>query len=279
MADIDVKPLFQYPETTDTLISYLEATRKALRTGQFEPFRHFLQVRLQETKDREHFMSLTTKWSNLLRMGQGQVKLGKHDMMGHMPVGYIATRFKGKTVLRKVIEPQKAFTDKVNTPLKSKAVPSQVTSKRQKDEIALESYSIPSNKLKRFGMTFGMAKILLRAGLEELAISDDGLANYPSGLKSRNEDGTLEDISYFKLVEMISEDADSSEVIEDDGVRVRIAVANESYFLPSLIGLLIQRIPAIIKLLEKPQYADKYPKLLKAIQAVQEVVEVIQSDK
>lgn len=279
MADIDLKPLFQFPETVDTLISYLEATRKAMRTGQVEPIRHFLQVRLQEKKDREHLLAVTTKWITLLRMGQGETVEGKQELMGHMPVGYVQSRFKDKVVLQRVIEPKKAFTDKTRTPLKTAPVSSQTRTEKRNVKLGLESFTIPSSKVKEFGLTFGIARVLLRAGLEELAISDDGLASMPSGITTTDADGVREDLTYFELVEMIEQSTEEPEEIEDEGNYTRLSVGTESMFIPSLIGLLIKRIPAIIKMLEQPKYADKYPRLLKALKAVQEVVEVIQSDK
>lgn len=279
MTDINLQPLFQFPETVDTLISYLEATRKALRTGQVEPIRHFLEVRLQGKKDREYLLAVMTKWITLLRMGQGETVQGKQELMGRMPIGFVQSRLRDKVVLQRVIEPKKAFTDKSRTPLKTVPVSSQIRAEKRNVKLALESFTIPSSKVKEFGLTFGMARILLRAGLEELAVSDDGLASMPTGFATTNADGVREEVTYFELIEAIDQGMSEPEAIEDEGVYIRLSVSTESIFIPSLMGLLMKRIPHIIEMLEKLKYADKYPRLLKALKAVQEVVEVIQSDK
>lgn len=274
MADIDLKPIFQFPDTTDTLVSYLEATRKSLRTGQVEPIRHFLQVRLQEMKDREHLLGLITKWITLIKLGQGEVVKGKHEILGHMPIGYIPSKIKGKDVLQRVIEPKQAFTDKTKTPLKLKPTPEMVKLEKQSNALVLEAYTIPSNKSIGFGLSHGKTLALLQAGLIELADSDEDLADF-----SCKGEG-LDSVPFFMVVETIHRDMAESEEMKHDGSSVTIGVkSKESMFLPSLIGLLIKQVPYLIEIAEKPKYANKYPKLLKALVALQAVVDVIQSDK
>jgi hypothetical protein len=279
MADIDLKPLFKFPETTDTLISFLEVVKTSLRTAQHEPYRHFMQVRLLEKTDRVHLLSTVTKWQTLLRMGQGQVERGTHDLAGQMPAGYVPSKFKGKTVLREVIEPTKPFTDKELTPVRTKLVPSKMVKKRIPQDLSLESFSFPAQYRVDMGSIFSQSQILFVAGLEELAYSDDGLANHPSGVNIPDGKGGKKDLSYFELIQKISQDTDIQDRITDDGDRSRVSVGTESLFLPFLVGQLIKALPKVIKTLSEPKYADKYPKLLKALKSLQLVLDVIQSDK
>jgi len=279
MANIDIRPLFKFPATVGALISFLESSIKALKTGQVEPIRHFLEVRLQDRNDRNNLVSIMSKWIVLLRMGQGETETGKHDMFGVMPVGYIPSKFKGKVVLRQVIEPSKAFTDRKKTDLRTKDVPVKVHKEYVGKEISLEHFSIPPSKGKDFGLKLGMARVLIRAGLEELALSDDWTSDLSTGLVIQDLDGNKkEKVTFFDLLQEMEELTDP-QVSEDQDGTLHFALESANGALPLFLGLLLKTLPKLIKRLEEGSYAEKYPKLLKALKAVQQVVEIIQSEK
>lgn len=278
MADINLKPLFQFPDTVSTLISLMEVTIKSLKTGQVEPYRHFLEVRLQEKEDRNHLIVLLTKWINLMRMGLGHTEMRKEDMFGSMPVGYVPSKFKGKVVLHKVIEPSKAFTDKKRTPLKLQPVTSKVRTVKGSRELSLEDFSISSQRSKELGLNMGMSRILLRAAMEELALSDDWQSELGhTGLSYVSEDGKKDPVGFFDLLQGIETIVDPYE-IEGPGEVFHVAVESQGN-LPVFLGLLVKTLPKLIKRLEESNLGEKYPKLLKALKAVQSVVETIQSEK
>lgn len=279
MANIDIRPLFKFPATVGALISFLEASIKALKTGQVEPIRHFLEVRLQDHKDRNNMVSIMSKWIVLLRMGQGETEIGNHDMVGTMPVGYIPSKFKGKVVLRQVIEPSKAFTDRKRTDLRTKDVPVKVHKEYVEKDISLEHFSIPPSKSKDFGLKLGRARVLIRAGLEELALSEDWTSDLSTNIVKHDLKGNRKgDASYFDLLQEM-ERFTNPQVSEDQDGSLHFALESTNGTLPLFLGLLLKALPNLIKKLEGGLYAEKYPKLLKALKAVQQVVEIIQSDK
>lgn len=279
MADLNLKPLFKYPDTVYALISFLEASIKAMKTGQVEPLRHFLQVRLQDKTDRSHLVIIMTKWITLLRMGMGETEKGAHDVEGEMPLGYIPSKFKGKVVLRQVIEPTKAFADKVTTKLKYKDVPVKVHPKYVNQDIALESFSVPT-PVRELSFKMSRAHRLVQAALEELSLSDDDWSNeIRTGLQYEDLNGSfLGRVSCYDLLEDL-ETITNPMGLEDRGSASHISLESVNGGLPLFLGLLVKSLPRLIKRLEQGPLAEKYPKLLKALKAVQQVVEVIQSDK
>jgi hypothetical protein len=283
MADLNITKLFKFPETLSQLQSLLSVFEKSLRTGQVEPVRHFLEVRLQDKKDRQHLISVIRNLNKILSKGLGMKETDpKREIMASMPPGYIVSKDKGKDVLRRVVEPVKAFTDRKKTVLKTLNVPSRTRLTFVNPRLSLEAESTVATAT---DLEYDFQRIdrLIGHALEEIAQSESSLPSLYeyigepelTGLAKRanEEDGLLEWSLFLVNCRSLKVNATHDDKSNCNTVSIESAVA-----LPILMKWLMKKLPKALELLSKSKYAHEFPKLLKALRALNSVSEVILSD-
>jgi hypothetical protein len=206
----------------------------------------------------------------------------KREVMARLPFGHIVSKDKGKDVLRRVVEPVKAFTDRKKTVLKTRKVPSRTRLTLVNPRISLEAESTVAEAT---DLEYAFERIdhLIGHALEEIAQSDSSLPSLNesigepelTGLLKRidSECGSFEWTLFLLNYRSLELDATYDDLSDYGTVSIESAVA-----LPLLMKWLMKKLPKALELLSKSKYADEYPKLLKALKALNAVSEVILSD-